>query len=223
MLVGAYPINGRLSNPRWQQTYRVSFHCLRSSEHAHITENNGFYLVKLLPPSVLKVSHCVKHRGKLVTLQRKMLKCPWSSSSECVTAHVQCWSVVSHRSTKCSHSHFLMVAINVGHDKICVVCWLFLAKENFEICKKLHSLDWGRPYYLPFSDFFYCVKSLVFGFHVVLFLNQYSSISHFENRCFQDGVSNKHQQSRAKDEVTAMVFNKWVLWEYAEMQTFLFQ
>ena len=34
--------NGRLSNARRQQTYRVNFHCLRSSEHAHNSENNGF-------------------------------------------------------------------------------------------------------------------------------------------------------------------------------------
>ena len=31
-----------LSNARWLQTYRVNFHCLRSSEHAHNSENNGF-------------------------------------------------------------------------------------------------------------------------------------------------------------------------------------
>ena len=49
--------NGRLWDARWQQTYQVSVHCLRSSEHAHMTENNGFYLVSLLPPSVPKVSH----------------------------------------------------------------------------------------------------------------------------------------------------------------------
>ena len=47
--------NGRLWDPRWQQTFQVNFHCLCSSEHAHITENNGFYPVSLLPPSVLKV------------------------------------------------------------------------------------------------------------------------------------------------------------------------
>ena len=41
-------INGRLLNARWQQTYNVNFHCLRSSEYAHITENNVFYLVSLL-------------------------------------------------------------------------------------------------------------------------------------------------------------------------------
>ena len=34
--------NGRLLNTRWQQTYQVSFHCLRSSECAHINKNNGF-------------------------------------------------------------------------------------------------------------------------------------------------------------------------------------
>ena len=34
--------NRRLSNARRQQTYRVNFHCLRSSEHAHNSENNGF-------------------------------------------------------------------------------------------------------------------------------------------------------------------------------------
>ena len=33
-------------------------HCLRSSEHAHITRNKGFYLVSLLPPSVPKVPYC---------------------------------------------------------------------------------------------------------------------------------------------------------------------
>ena len=32
----------RLSIARRQQTYRVNFHCLRSSEHAHNSENNGF-------------------------------------------------------------------------------------------------------------------------------------------------------------------------------------
>ena len=32
--------NGRLWDARWQQTYKVNFHCLRSSERAHITENN---------------------------------------------------------------------------------------------------------------------------------------------------------------------------------------
>ena len=37
---------------KWQQTYQVNFHCLRSSERAHMTENNGFYLVSLLPPGV---------------------------------------------------------------------------------------------------------------------------------------------------------------------------
>ena len=50
-------LNGRIWNARWQQTYQVNFHCLRSSEHAHITENSGFYLVSLLPPSIPKVSH----------------------------------------------------------------------------------------------------------------------------------------------------------------------
>ena len=50
--------NGRLWNARWQQTYQVNFHCWRSSEPAHITENNVFYLVSLLPPSVSKVSYC---------------------------------------------------------------------------------------------------------------------------------------------------------------------
>ena len=30
------------------------------SEHAHITENNGYYLVSLLPPIVPKVSHYMK-------------------------------------------------------------------------------------------------------------------------------------------------------------------
>ena len=38
----------------WQQTYQVNFHRLRSSERAHMTENYGFYLVSLLPPSVPK-------------------------------------------------------------------------------------------------------------------------------------------------------------------------
>ena len=51
--------NGRLWNARWQQTYQVNFHCLRSSEPVHITENNGFYLVSLLPPSVPKVPYQV--------------------------------------------------------------------------------------------------------------------------------------------------------------------
>ena len=49
--------NGRLWNARWQQTYQVNCHCLCSSEHARITENNVFYLVSLLPPSVPKVPH----------------------------------------------------------------------------------------------------------------------------------------------------------------------
>ena len=34
-------INGILWNARWQQTYQ-NVHCLHSSHHAHITENNGF-------------------------------------------------------------------------------------------------------------------------------------------------------------------------------------
>ena len=41
------------TNARWQQTYQVNFHCCLSSEH--ITKNNGFYLVSLLPLSVPKV------------------------------------------------------------------------------------------------------------------------------------------------------------------------
>ena len=45
----------RLCNTRRQQTYQVNFHC--SSEHAHIIENYGFYLVSLLPPSIPKVPH----------------------------------------------------------------------------------------------------------------------------------------------------------------------
>ena len=49
--------NGRLWDARWQQTYQVNFHCLRSSERVHIIENNGIYLVGLLAPSVLKISH----------------------------------------------------------------------------------------------------------------------------------------------------------------------
>ena len=44
--------NRRLWNARWQQIYQVNVHCCCSSEHAHITKNNGFYLVSLLPPSV---------------------------------------------------------------------------------------------------------------------------------------------------------------------------
>ena len=48
---------GRLWNARWQQTYQINIHCLRSSEYAHITENNGFYLVSLLPQSILKVPY----------------------------------------------------------------------------------------------------------------------------------------------------------------------
>ena len=48
---------GKLWDARWQQTYQVNFHCLRSSEHVDNTENNGFYLVSLLPPSVPKASH----------------------------------------------------------------------------------------------------------------------------------------------------------------------
>ena len=35
-------------------TYQVIVHCLRNSEHSHITENNVFYLVSLLPPSAQK-------------------------------------------------------------------------------------------------------------------------------------------------------------------------
>ena len=49
--------NWRLLNARWQQTNQVNVHCLVSSEHAHITKNNGFYLVSLLPPSVPKVPY----------------------------------------------------------------------------------------------------------------------------------------------------------------------
>ena len=49
--------NRRLLNARWQQTNQVIVHCLGSSEHAHITENNGVYLASLLPPSVLKVPY----------------------------------------------------------------------------------------------------------------------------------------------------------------------
>ena len=37
--IPALPKNGRVSNARWQQTYRVNFHCLHSSEHAH---SSGF-------------------------------------------------------------------------------------------------------------------------------------------------------------------------------------
>ena len=33
--------NGRLSNA-WWQTYRVNLHRLRSPEHSHNSENNGF-------------------------------------------------------------------------------------------------------------------------------------------------------------------------------------
>ena len=51
--------NGGLWDARWQQSYKVNFHCLRSSERAHMTENNEFYLVSLLPPSVQKVSHLI--------------------------------------------------------------------------------------------------------------------------------------------------------------------
>ena len=39
--------NRRFLNARWQQTYQGNVHFLRSSEHAHITENNGFYPVSL--------------------------------------------------------------------------------------------------------------------------------------------------------------------------------
>ena len=53
--------NPRLWDARWQQSYQVNFHCLRSSEYAHITWNNGFYLVSLLPPNVPKVSHIQKY------------------------------------------------------------------------------------------------------------------------------------------------------------------
>ena len=51
--------NRRLWNARWQQTYQVNVYCYccQSSEPAHITENNGFYLVSLLPPNVLRVSY----------------------------------------------------------------------------------------------------------------------------------------------------------------------
>ena len=37
-----FTVNRRLSNARRQQTYWVNFHCLRSSEHTHNSENNGF-------------------------------------------------------------------------------------------------------------------------------------------------------------------------------------
>ena len=46
---------GRLWDARWQKTYQVYFHFLRSSEPAQMSENNGFYLLSLLPPSVPKV------------------------------------------------------------------------------------------------------------------------------------------------------------------------
>ena len=46
--------NRRLWNARWQQTYQVNFHFTHMT---HMTENNGFYLVSLLPPRVPKVSH----------------------------------------------------------------------------------------------------------------------------------------------------------------------
>ena len=49
--------NRRLSNTRWQQIYRVNFHCLRSSEHAHNSENNGFTRYVCCPLSSQKVSH----------------------------------------------------------------------------------------------------------------------------------------------------------------------
>ena len=56
-------------NARWQQTYQVNFHCLRSSEHAHITENNGFYLVSLLPLSITKVSHWLHRTFQRTSMQ----------------------------------------------------------------------------------------------------------------------------------------------------------
>ena len=61
---------GRLWDGKWQQTYQVNFHCLRSSERAHMTENNGLYLVSLLPPSVPKVSHFIA----LLTIARIYLR-----------------------------------------------------------------------------------------------------------------------------------------------------
>ena len=50
-------LNGRLWDARWQQTYQVNCHCLRSFEHGRITKNNWFYLVSLLLPSIPKVTH----------------------------------------------------------------------------------------------------------------------------------------------------------------------
>ena len=40
----------RLLNVRWQQTYHVSFNCLRCSEYLHITKDNGFSLVSQKSP-----------------------------------------------------------------------------------------------------------------------------------------------------------------------------
>ena len=59
-------LNRRLSNARWQQTYWVNFHCLRSSEHAHNSENNGLTRLVYCPLSSQKVSHW--------TLLNKLLK-----------------------------------------------------------------------------------------------------------------------------------------------------
>ncbi len=52
--VQSHSCNGRLWNPRWQQTYQVNVHCLRKYEHANISREQGIYLVSLLPPGVPK-------------------------------------------------------------------------------------------------------------------------------------------------------------------------
>ncbi len=56
--------NGRLWSARWQQTHQVNFHCLHSSEHAHITENKEFtwqvccHLVSHNSPICFSSSRC---------------------------------------------------------------------------------------------------------------------------------------------------------------------
>ena len=66
--VNATASNRRLWGARWQQTYQVNFHWWRSSEHAHITENNGFYLLSLLPPSAPKVPHWIRPMILIITM-----------------------------------------------------------------------------------------------------------------------------------------------------------
>ena len=52
----------------WGARYQQTFHCWRSSKHAQTTENNGFCLVSLLPPSSSLVAFhgaCEKDLGEM--------------------------------------------------------------------------------------------------------------------------------------------------------------